>query len=503
MAGGRRKGCLTCRKRKIKKRVPIPDEGTVKLPSRPKAFKFKEPIFNYGRRKRGSNQGGCFNYFRVTDGSSDDVEASENYTMSSAGSPSISMIAVSLPSSPATLLAGQLIHTLGGSNGIGFSILYFGEYFEELPVQVGHSKCMDAVLECFLTSRQCLPTSQPSSRRQLQKYGHALKLLQVQLDNDETRMQPATLCSALILHSLEVIDEDLQDNNQHFLSHADGATAILRSFGPERINSRFELQLFYAHVPTIVFKSILLDKPCFIDSPIWDRLEYKIPSSWTVDRLEASILHTYTKLPAFIRSVRGFIGLSDDLREETLHSALALRDRLSRILNNVRDFVTHSNLVVRVECHSSRRRRQEDMPAGSTSTSTSTTCTDTGAGPSTNETGPETCYMFRDIRLAEALSIFWRTLIVVTKGLRRLQVDTHDDAAAAVDAGRRLCMSAEPGRCWKPLGSLFACLNLHAARMVCPEGWKAWVGRELCLAERDLSPTLLGAVRSYIAILDV
>lgn len=52
--------------------------------------------------------------------------------------------------------------------------------------------------------------------------------------------------------SKQVIDEDLQDNNQHFLSHADGATAILRSFGPERINSRFELQLFYAHVPTIV-----------------------------------------------------------------------------------------------------------------------------------------------------------------------------------------------------------------------------------------------------------
>lgn len=114
--------------------------------------------------------------------------------------------------------------------------------------------------------------------------------------------------------------------------------------------------------------------------------------------------------------------------------------------------------------------------------------------------------MCQDIRLVEALSILWRTLIVVTKGLKRLHITTPADAEVAAEAGRQLCiMTAELGQDWKPLGSLFAYLNLRTAQMacLCPQDFKCWVDQELYRAEQDLAPALLSAVQSYIAILDV
>ncbi|KIW57993.1 hypothetical protein PV05_02545 [Exophiala xenobiotica] len=274
----------------------------------------------------------------------------------------------------------------------------------------------------------------------LQKYGQALKLLQMQLDNGETRLQPESLCSALILNSAAVVDEDLHSHH-HYLSHADGATAILRAFGPERINSRFELQMFYAHLPTLVFKSLLLTTKCFIDTPDWRTLEQKIPDSWSVDRFEAGILHTYARLPAFIHSLRTPRATSgSEFGEDSLLSALSLKEDLFSLNDRVNDFLKDTDMVL--EC----------PPLWTSS-----------------ERGPSTYHLFKDIRLAEALSIFWRALIVVTNGLRQLRMATPADEEIAMGAALRLsCLLStfRPGsrldRC--SLASICAWLGLLARR---------------------------------------
>lgn len=114
-----------------------------------------------------------------------------------------------------------------------------------------------------------------------------------------------------------------------------------------------------------------------------------------------------------------------------------------------------------------------------------------------SERGPSTYHLFKDIRLAEALSIFWRALIVVTNGLRQLRMATPADEEIAMGAALRLCMSAEHVQTWKPLGSLFACLNLRVARLACSQALSRWLDQELWTIEQNLGPAIRKVTRLY------
>lgn len=109
-----------------------------------------------------------------------------------------------LPPAPAQKLAARLIHALEGGVGIGLPLLYFGEYFRELPVYLGRSPCLDAAVDALLFSQLRFITHFPlDPGLELQKYGQALKLLQKQLQKKEVDTGPETLCSALVLSASE------------------------------------------------------------------------------------------------------------------------------------------------------------------------------------------------------------------------------------------------------------------------------------------------------------
>lgn len=183
--------------------IPISTGRPSHLSYRLKGFRFKDPVCTFEKRKRCSNQATGVVIPDTSSASLKDTEDARTCSSSSGASCPTSLISLAFPGSEATRLAGILVRYLNGTSGTSFSILYCGEYFQELPLHTGHNECLDAALNCVLAARQCTPTPTNSHMR-LQKYGQALKLLQMQLDNGETRLQPESLCSALILNSAAV-----------------------------------------------------------------------------------------------------------------------------------------------------------------------------------------------------------------------------------------------------------------------------------------------------------
>ncbi len=111
----------------------------------------------------------------------------------------------SFPLSPAAELSLKLVKSLEATTGTGLTLLYLGEYFEELPAHIGQSECLDAAVEYLLLSQVSSYGALPFNPcHQLRKHGKALALLQNQLTIPEKQTCVETLCSALVLFGSEV-----------------------------------------------------------------------------------------------------------------------------------------------------------------------------------------------------------------------------------------------------------------------------------------------------------
>lgn len=245
MVGGRRKGCITCRKRKIKvdSLCPSPNpparvfsltsasatnggrcaitvrDPTVNVSARPlisssnfrKSYRtshslpsrpsiFKDPVYTFEKRK-------CRQRPLADEIAKSIIKTSDSASCSStltSNSPT------TFPFSPAEDLVGKLVSSLYTGTEFGSALLYFGEYFQELPSFIGRSDCHDAAVECFLCSQQHLNgLDPPNSDHQLDKYGRALRLLHHGLIFPRGQSFAEILCSTTVLHSAEVrIDLD-------------------------------------------------------------------------------------------------------------------------------------------------------------------------------------------------------------------------------------------------------------------------------------------------------
>lgn len=111
-----------------------------------------------------------------------------------------------LLTSPSLDLCARLVKSLETTRGTGLNLLYFGEYFQELPARLGHDDCLDAAVECFWIAHQGLCQSRPFDDRLFAHYySRALVLLRECLDHASPQQVRANiLCSALILCACEV-----------------------------------------------------------------------------------------------------------------------------------------------------------------------------------------------------------------------------------------------------------------------------------------------------------
>ncbi|EXJ81462.1 hypothetical protein A1O3_07754 [Capronia epimyces CBS 606.96] len=488
----RRTGCLTCRKRKIKcdERRPLcrncqisnrecvewasgfqlerqNDPPARHLPfSRP--LKFRPPLSQFQRKKTASK--------RLDLDPERDAPSSKEitlYRLADRKDDASSCLPTPFPVSPAERLAGRVWDLLQNGSGTGFSPLYFGDYFQELPRFIGRSVCLDAAVECFLLTQQRLGTARSLDYRgQLQHYGRALKLLRHELGTLQVHnRRTETLAASVVLLASEVMDNSLSSHAH--LPHVDGASALMRAYGPDFFNSRFELQLFYSLIPIIVSRSLERNTECFVGAPSWLVLENKIPSEWVETRIEARILHTYTKIPTFLQAVRKWRNAAfTDIPGHVLIDLISLRQHLLDLGEAITDFIQTSGLMAELPCIS-------------------------------RPPGPSTYYLFKDIHLAEGISIYFRMVILVTRGLSQLQLSQPADREWSRLASAQLCMSVEHERVQAPSGALFTSLTLKVARIACSDDLVDWIEDRLRQVEDWLDPSLKNLLSLFDTWLDI
>lgn len=86
-----------------------------------------------------------------------------------------------------------------------YSLLTLGEFTRDIPRLVGHGNAVDSVVTSLLKSHECLMRrSDPSNRIDPGLYARALCNMQRDLNDPEEWRSSSTLCSALLLHRVEV-----------------------------------------------------------------------------------------------------------------------------------------------------------------------------------------------------------------------------------------------------------------------------------------------------------
>lgn len=199
--------------------------------------------------------------------------------------------------------------------------------------------------------------------------------------------------------------------------------------------------------------SLISGSYCPIDEPKWLRLIDKIPVSWTEDRLEANILHFYSKIPRFFREIRKlqYNSVSQIPQkliasvEKLTHEMCCLRTGVRSLLNKI--------------CRKSLSNGGVDSWVSS---------------------------CLQEIRLGEALCIYWRAVILVWNGLFRIGAEQSLDRERVLDAVERLCLFSEHAKTLAPFGPLLASFNLKVGASLDSREQREWALALLEEAEGNL-----------------
>ena len=492
MAGGRSQGCATCRKRKIKvidhPRPRIHDKRFVhsnlslkcdqrrpvcyfcekaqrKCQAWPQAFQFV--LYRACPRQKAR---------RLVRTATPSLANASEYRKSGQVSdawPSGDAAPTLTPRSsplPVSKLPAKLSEVLDITHGTGFDLRYMGEYFSGLSVRAVQDDCLCAAVECIWTAHQRLWGSQQIGQCS-SEYGRALRLLRERLDSTKQPAGAESLCAALILAVFMLLDES--GDAQQYLTHAAGASAILKAWGPEQIDSRFGLQLFYAHVPGVVLTSLIAREKCFVDSAGWRELIDKIPPRRLRDRLEARILHTYARIPTLFSEIRDPVSQSRNNPHDDLSIYVhEFRQKLGEIEFEMYQVLRHEYAAVDGSDHELL-------------TLVANTC-------------------FNDVRLTEATCIYWRTSLLFSKALSRTNLACRTDTDRTQRAVEFLCMCSEHAQKFAPFGSLLAYCNLTIVQLADISTYRhAWIQEVIGKAQQSCSPQTRRALGIYTSAMKI
>ena len=215
-------------------------------------------------------------------------------------------IAVGISMSSTARLSASLLHSLYSGDPWGLRLQDFGLCFVDLPHRLGQNEALDAAVDTFLHSYQCMQRGEMIPRHsELVRYGNAIRLLREVMSTPEQATTPETTCAALLLYQYEVMKR--QPATLSIITLAGGVSVILEAWGPTRVKSQFEYCLFMSHFRTIIIHCIVQGKSCFLDHPQWHRTMRKLSLHPTM--IELWIL--LSRLPALHQQLR-LLRLNED-----------------------------------------------------------------------------------------------------------------------------------------------------------------------------------------------
>lgn len=149
-------------------------------------------------------------------------------------------------------------------------------WLSHLPPLTGTNPLLDASVRAVtLVHIGRLNNSEPFIMESRPYYGQALRLLNKALQDKKQGMSNETLCSVILLSFYEMF---ASDNNDTWIRHAGGVSALMRARGAERHRNGFDREIFLAYRYTLVIEAFQEDVPCFLAEPAWQKLAEDIHS---------------------------------------------------------------------------------------------------------------------------------------------------------------------------------------------------------------------------------
>lgn len=149
-------------------------------------------------------------------------------------------------------------------------------WLSHLPPLTGTNPLLDSSVRAVtLVHIGRLNNSEPFIMESRPYYGQALRLLNKALQDKKQGMSNETLCSVILLSFYEMF---ASDNNETWIRHAGGVSALMRARGPERHRNGFDREIFLAYRYTLVIEAFQEDVPCFLAEPAWQKLAEDIHS---------------------------------------------------------------------------------------------------------------------------------------------------------------------------------------------------------------------------------
>ncbi len=212
-------------------------------------------------------------------------------------------VPASVPLSQGARLAAALAAALDWPSEFGARLQQLGPHYRHLPCRLGHSKALDAAVNCVLTSYTLVSRGQQHRESvELASYGKAIKALREELSSVDqpTATTSETLCAALIIAQYELLKPG--QTKFSYVTLAGGVSAIFQSGGPGRIQSDFEIAIFSSQYPTIITQALLRGQECFLSSPDWTAVMRRGDPS--EDPIITDNWVTITQLPGLLRRLR-------------------------------------------------------------------------------------------------------------------------------------------------------------------------------------------------------
>ena len=149
-------------------------------------------------------------------------------------------------------------------------------WLSHLPPLTGTNPLLDASVRAVtLVHIGRLNNSEPFVMESRPYYGQALKLLNKALQDRRAGTSNETLCAVILLSFYEMF---ASDNNESWIRHAGGVSALMRARGPQRHRHGFDREIFLAYRYTLIIEAFQENVNCFLAEPGWLKLSSDIHS---------------------------------------------------------------------------------------------------------------------------------------------------------------------------------------------------------------------------------
>lgn len=212
------------------------------------------------------------------------VEVEEEYLV---GDQSFQVSISRLPASQAENQCNILLHILTDPDGRrAFPLQSHGEFYQFIPSRLGRNPALDDAVSCLCAiyedTRQQLLASPPSTIR---LYSRSLKSLRQCVQAAETRLEPETMCSSLILQLCELM---ISSDNGRWNNLSSGSKLLIQELDPECFDQPFERAMLESQRAFFLVQDMSRRQVCFLSKPQWRKLP-KQPDKGLGDHKLASL----------------------------------------------------------------------------------------------------------------------------------------------------------------------------------------------------------------------